>query len=70
MLLRKDHSTTYKIWSLLTVSERRGAVLLMGLMFVGMVLETLGVGMVVPALGLLTHADVVRDSSTIKLISI
>lgn len=50
-------STTRKIWGLLTSTERRSAVLLMGLMFIGMVLETLGVGLVIPAIALLTHSD-------------
>ncbi|OGT12116.1 MAG: ATPase [Gallionellales bacterium RIFCSPHIGHO2_02_FULL_57_16] len=54
-------STAHKIWSLLTSAERRRALVLLGLMFIGMVLETLGVGMVIPALGLLTHSDVVRN---------
>jgi len=36
-----------KIWSLLLLTERRSAVLLLGLMVVGMMLETLGVGLVI-----------------------
>ena len=50
-------STARKIWSLLTSAERRSAVMLLGLMFIGMVLETLGVGLVIPALALLTQRD-------------
>ncbi|MBL1293406.1 MAG: ABC transporter ATP-binding protein [Thiotrichales bacterium] len=54
-------STVRKIWALLTSDERRSAVILLGLMFVGMLLETLGVGLVIPALVLLTQADVAHD---------
>lgn len=50
-----NHSTASKIWNLLTLAERRSAFVLLCLMFVGMVVETLGVGVVIPALGLLTH---------------
>lgn len=42
-------------------SERRSAVLLLGLMLMGMVLETLGVGLVIPALALLTQRDFVSN---------
>jgi len=50
-------STAHKIWDLLTPAERRGAVVLLCLMFVGMGLETLGVGLVIPAIALLTQRD-------------
>jgi ATP-binding cassette, subfamily B, bacterial PglK len=46
-----------KLWSMLTSAERRGALGLLGLMLVGMVLETLGVGLVIPALALMTQRD-------------
>src|SRR3954471_5498919 len=46
-----------KIWDLLTPAERRAAAALLGLMVVGMALETLGVGLVVPAVALLTQVD-------------
>lgn len=52
-------STARKIWSVLTPAERRSAVALLGLMLIGMVLETLGAGLVVPALALLTQRDFV-----------
>lgn len=50
-------STVRKIWGLLTSAERRSAVVLLGLMFIGMMLETLGVGLVIPAIALLTQSD-------------
>jgi ABC-type multidrug transport system fused ATPase/permease subunit len=51
-------STTHKLLSILTPAERHQAVVLLGLMFIGMVLETLGVGLVIPALALLTQPDI------------
>lgn len=46
-----------KVRGLLTVPERRSASLLLVLMFIGMVLETLGVGLVIPAIAVLTQND-------------
>ncbi len=46
-----------KLWRLLIVKQRQKAVILLGLMLVGMVLETLGIGMVAPALILMTQSD-------------
>lgn len=46
-----------KIWDLLTFAERRSVVVLLGLMFIGMVLETLGIGLVIPLTVLLTQRD-------------
>jgi ABC-type multidrug transport system fused ATPase/permease subunit len=47
-----------KFWGLLTREQRRSAVVLLGLMLIGMVLETLGISSVMPALGLMTTRDV------------
>ena len=52
--------TISKIWGMLTSSEKRRGVALLGLMLIGMVLETLGVGLVIPAIALLTQ----RESAT------
>ena len=49
--------TASNLWHLLTPSERRSAIMLLGLMLVGMALETLGVGLVIPAIALLTQPD-------------
>lgn len=46
-----------KIWQLLTPVERRRAMVLIALMFVAMGLETLGVGLLIPTLALLTQPD-------------
>ena len=54
-------NTTKKIWALLTTEERIGAVVLLGLMLVGMLLEMLGIGLVVPAIALFTQRDAASD---------
>jgi ATP-binding cassette, subfamily B, bacterial PglK len=46
-----------KMWSILSSSNRRSAVALLLLMLIGMVLETLGVGLVIPLITLLTQND-------------
>jgi ABC-type multidrug transport system fused ATPase/permease subunit len=50
-------SSLTKIWTLLTAQQRRAFIVLFILMLIGMVLETLGVGMVVPALAVMTEKD-------------
>jgi ABC-type multidrug transport system fused ATPase/permease subunit len=50
-------STANKLWRLMSPIERRGALALLGLMLLGMVFETLSVGLVVPALALMGRAD-------------
>jgi len=52
-------STARKLLSILTKPERRQSFILLGLMLVGMGLETIGVGLVIPALSLLTQPDLV-----------
>ena len=54
-------STTQKIWGLLTSAERRNAMVMLSFMIIGMLLETLGVGLVIPALGLLTQSDLAHS---------
>jgi ABC-type multidrug transport system fused ATPase/permease subunit len=44
-----------KLYEILTPSERGAAALLLGLMLIGMVLETLSVGLIVPVITLLTQ---------------
>ena len=46
-----------KIRQLMTPAERRGALFLLGLMFVGMTLETLCTGLVIPAIALMMQQD-------------
>lgn len=45
------------VWALLTEAERRQAVGIFGLTFIGMMLETLGVSLVIPVLTLLAQPD-------------
>ena len=56
-----NRAITGKIWNLLTSAEQRNIVVLLGLMFVGMVLETLSVGLVIPAIALLTQSELSRN---------
>ena len=50
--------TTYtKIYNLLTPSEHRGALVLLALMIVGMLLETLGIGLIIPVITLMMQGD-------------
>ncbi len=51
-------SSLRKVWNILAPSERKGAMALLVLMVVGMMLETLGIGMVIPAVSLLAQEDV------------
>lgn len=50
-------ATLRKIHDLLTTRERRSALLLFGFMLIGMVLEMLGVGLVVPVIALILQGD-------------
>jgi ABC-type multidrug transport system fused ATPase/permease subunit len=47
-----------KVYAILTPVERRRAAVLLLLMAIGMVLETLGIGLVIPAVGVLTQGDI------------
>jgi len=50
-------STVRKIYQLLTRNQRRSAAVLLGMMLIGMALETFGIGLIIPVLGLLTAQD-------------
>lgn len=54
---RWSRSTANRIWGLLTRSEKRSAGFLFCLMTVAMILETIGVGVVIPAMGVLMQSD-------------
>ena len=51
-------TTLQKLWHMLTAAQRRAALLLLALMLIGMVLETLGIGLIIPALALMTQSDI------------
>lgn len=53
-----NFTTTFKkAWYLLTAEQCRNANILFGLMFIGMILEMLGIGLIIPALILITQSD-------------
>ncbi len=49
--------TASKLWAIVPAGRRRAAGVLLGLTLVGTLLETLGIGVIVPVLGLLTARD-------------
>lgn len=53
-------------WDLLGAPERKGAVVLLVLMFVGVFLETLGVGLVIPALALFSKTNIGATYPSLK----
>lgn len=55
-----------KLWSILTQPQRRAAIILLALSLIGMVLETLGVGLVIPALALMTQRDIAVRYPAVK----
>lgn len=57
--LSSPFASCRKAWRMLTPKQRRDAIVLFGLMLVGTLLETLGLGLVVPALALMAGEDVV-----------
>ncbi len=59
-----------KFWQLLEVEQRKALIVLIGLMFVGMLLETLGIGLVIPILGIVMNADLVDKYPAAKSIFI
>jgi ABC-type multidrug transport system fused ATPase/permease subunit len=50
-------STVRKVYAILSPAERKAAIVLLGLMTIGAVLETLGLGLVVPAIAVLMQRD-------------
>jgi ABC-type multidrug transport system fused ATPase/permease subunit len=57
-----------EFWLILPLSNRRSAVVLVLLMLVGMVLETLGVGLIVPLITILTQEDLHLQSPALSSI--
>ncbi len=50
-----------KLWFMLSPAQRRSGILLLGFIFIGMTLETLGVGVVIPILALMTKDNLVSS---------
>lgn len=63
---RLSGSSLNRVWSLLTLEERRSAGLLFCLMVMAMVLETIGVGVVIPAMGILMQRDLGQAYPSIR----
>jgi ABC-type multidrug transport system fused ATPase/permease subunit len=59
-------TTLKKLWYLLDKGQRRAAVFLLGAMLIGMLLETLGVGLIIPALGIITSKDLMASFPAIR----
>jgi len=57
------HKTLFRLF---TRGQQRSAVWLLGLMLIGMMLETLGVGLVIPALSVMTIADPASEYPTLS----
>ncbi len=51
-------SVVRTVYGLLTASERKSAWILLGMMLVGMVLETFGIGLIIPAIALLMEKNI------------
>jgi ATP-binding cassette, subfamily B, bacterial PglK len=65
-VLQTKLSIGRKIFDLLTSAERRSAVALLCLMLIGILLETLGIGLVIPAIALLTQRDLASDYPVLR----
>ena len=55
-----------KLWSMLTPSQHRAILLLLGLMLIGMALEMLGIGLVFPILKLITKDNLASEYPTLE----
>ena len=53
--------TLQKLWSMLTPSQHRAVIFLLGLMLIGMALEMIGLGLVYPILTLITNDNLASD---------
>lgn len=56
------------LWFILLPGQRKAALVLLTLMLVGMALETLGIGLVIPALALMTQGDVMSQDGAVTRI--
>lgn len=51
-----------KILQILTAPERKKLFFIFGLMLVGMILETMGIGMIIPVLSIMTNPDLIENN--------
>ncbi|MBF0105232.1 MAG: ABC transporter ATP-binding protein [Deltaproteobacteria bacterium] len=57
-----------KIWALLSAKERKSAVLLLGFTFIGMILETLSIGLIIPAVMFLMQDTTANKHPAFKFV--
>ena len=57
-----------KLWRVLTSAEQRSAMVLAGMMLIGMSLETLGAGLVFPAVAILTRSYSLSNDPTLHMV--
>jgi ABC-type multidrug transport system fused ATPase/permease subunit len=50
-----------KLWLMLSPAQHRSAMILLGLMVIGMVMETLGISLIIPIIALMTKGDLSSD---------
>ena len=50
-----------KLWLMLSPAQHRSAIILLGLMVIGMVMETLGISLIIPIIALMTKGDLSSD---------
>ncbi|WP_215319374.1 ABC transporter ATP-binding protein [Polynucleobacter paneuropaeus] len=58
MASKIDFEVVKKIWRLLDRQERKNALVLLVMMIIGIMLETLGIGILIPAIALFTQDDI------------
>lgn len=56
-MIKSKFDIAPKVWGLLTAEQQREAIVLLGLMLIGMIFETFGIALVMPALALMTQGD-------------
>ena len=61
-------STLKKINFLITKRQRKGLVILTFLLFIGMVLEVFGLGILIPALSILLDPEMIETNTSLSLI--
>ncbi len=54
---KSEPGVVTKVLQLLTPKQKRAAVVLFGFMIIGMLLETMGIGLVIPALAIMSQSD-------------
>ena len=61
-------SNSKLIWKILTKQEKKTGLLLLVFMLISMLMETLGIGLIIPALGLISNPNIFKDSQILNSI--